>query len=1090
MAAKDFIIRLLLDSDVGGGKKVEDALGRISQKVAGLETFGKSMSMYFTAPLVAFGTLAAKLFTDFEAQMSRVGAISAATAGELKALTAQARELGATTRFSASDAANAMSYLAMSGFSVSEMTRSMPSVLQLAAAATLDMGTAANITSNILRGFGLDVGELAHANDVLVKAFTSSNTDLRQLGDAMKYVAPVARSSGQSIEDITAAVGALGNAGLQGTMAGTALRKAISSLVKPSRDAQKVLAELGVDTKDASGKMRPILDIISDLGDAGISTEQIFRIFGDRAAAAVAALTDMGGDSLKRFSDALKDSAGTTERIAKQQEDNLRGAFFQIKSAVEEAQIAVESSSLGKALREVVMQAYDLVSAFNASDDKTKRFAASVGLAVAAIGPAIFAATRLVAVFGTMSRVFVSTAAGLRALSVAFTSSAGAATAATIALRAFRGALAMTGVGALAVGLGYLADKFISSAEAAGRARSAYEQLPPALRAVQSGVAQVNADMRTFAAEDATTESVGRLRNYFEQVKTEYERHAQMLDRADKREQARERNRRRGGDTNFAKGAQYGEGELAEFESRSALFRKIQSLNTAMMSVRTVLSRKEAELESRTSAEALAREAADRKAFETAARRTNQIKRAVALEALSDTERKIEKERDLRAVEEEIAKLKSDAGDTSKSFADRAKAYDMLGEKLRETAALRGEIARLEPKAANEEKKRAAAETARLSLEILQAQARGDNAAATKAQRRLDIEREILNLKESANLSDADAREIATAKVEAEAKIEADKLARERNMLVVEAQISALKASGKKVEAEALSIRKRATEYAERFKTSYSEALADIKKIDDIQKKQKPATANKNARYGASVGQMERQQNKIKELLGSDSRADISRGAKMAERFEKRYGISINDDVREYKGIDRKTGKFVNPTSKEAVAQSDAENSQKAYGIAARAGAIKTSPDVVRPIAGAVGSAASAAVGAVSETAGRFSTGGVPAPRVAKSYSARMTEKAAGAADEFSTGGVPAPRSAKSFSERLAESRAPKSAHQKTQSVKASGKSGDSEKGAGGGIDEAVSSLSEIAKQIDTLVKKIIDLEKNVKGSVSRLSKK
>ena len=275
------------------------------------------------------------------------------------------------------------------------------------------------------------------------------------------------------------------------------------------------------------------------------------------------------------------------------------------------------------------------------------------------------------------------------------------------------------------------------------------------------------------------------------------------------------------------------------------------------------------------------------------------------------------------------------------------------------------------------------------------------------------------------------------------------------------------------------------------IESAFERAVSEVgKKTDDIQKKQKPAAANKNARYGASVGQMERQQNKIKELLGSDSRADISRGAKMAERFEKRYGISINDDVREYKGIDRKTGKFVNPTSKEAVAQSDAETSQRAYGIAARAGAIKTPTDVVRPIAGAVGSAASAAVGAVSETAGMFSTGGVPAPRSAKSYSARMTEKAAGAADEFSTGGVPAPRSAKSFSERLAESRAPKSAAQKTQSAKASGKSGDSDKGAGGGIDEAVSSLSELAKQIDTLVKKIIDLEKNVKGSVSRLSKK
>lgn len=411
-SAKEFLIKLFLDADTSGGQKTEDALDRIAAKIKGLDTVGKTMSLYLTAPLTAFAALATKTFADFEAQMSRVGAISGATAEELAKLTNQARELGASTRFSASDAAQAMSYLAMSGFSVSEMTNSMSSVLRLAAAATLDMGTAANITSNILRGFGLRVDELAHANDVLVKAFTSSNTDLRQLGEAMKYVAPVARSSGQSIEDITAAVGALGNAGIQGTMAGTALRKTISSVVKPSRDASKVLKDLGVETKDAAGNMRPILDIISDLGDAGVQTEQIFRIFGDRAASAVAALTDMGGAQLKKFSETLKDSAGTTERIAKQQEDNLRGAFFEIQSAIEEAQIAITHSALGKALREIVMTAYDAITAFNKSSDGTKKFVAAIGLAAAAIGPAIILLTKFVAVAGSLSKITSATIIG------------------------------------------------------------------------------------------------------------------------------------------------------------------------------------------------------------------------------------------------------------------------------------------------------------------------------------------------------------------------------------------------------------------------------------------------------------------------------------------------------------------------------------------------------------------------------------------------------------------------------------------------------------------------------------------------------
>lgn len=274
-SAKEFLIKLLLKADTSQSAKVSKSFDEIANRIDKVSALGSKMSMVLTAPIVAIGGLAVRNAAQFEQSMARVAAVSGATADEMRRLTKQARDLGAATRFSASEAAQAQSFLSMAGFKPNETIAAMPSTLNLAAAAMLDMGTAADITSNILTGFGMKTEELAHVNDVLVKGFTSSNTDLRQLGEAMKYVAPVAKGAGQSIEDITASIGALGNAGIQGSMAGTVLRGAISKLLNPNREATKTLKELGVSTLDSQGKMRPLVDILGELADSGIRTDQV-----------------------------------------------------------------------------------------------------------------------------------------------------------------------------------------------------------------------------------------------------------------------------------------------------------------------------------------------------------------------------------------------------------------------------------------------------------------------------------------------------------------------------------------------------------------------------------------------------------------------------------------------------------------------------------------------------------------------------------------------------------------------------------------------------------------------------------------------
>src|SRR5690606_7239994 len=165
-----------------------------------MTTTGRRMTTFVTAPIVGMGAIALKVTADFEKAMNQVQAVSGATGDQLKALSNQAKELGATTQFSSADAANAMGFLAMAGLRANEILGAMPHTLRLAAAANLDMATAADIVTNILSGYQKDVSELGHATDVLVKAFTSANTNLEQLGEAMKFAGPIASSAGVQFE--------------------------------------------------------------------------------------------------------------------------------------------------------------------------------------------------------------------------------------------------------------------------------------------------------------------------------------------------------------------------------------------------------------------------------------------------------------------------------------------------------------------------------------------------------------------------------------------------------------------------------------------------------------------------------------------------------------------------------------------------------------------------------------------------------------------------------------------------------------------------------------------------------------------------
>lgn len=319
-----------------------------------------------------------KLAADFESSMSRVGALSGASAEEMKRLTDTAKQLGAATVFTSSQAAEGMQYLAMAGFKTNDTIAAMPGLLDTAAAGQIDLGRAADITSNILTGFGIAAKDTTKVADILTATFTNSNTDLNMLGDTMKYIAPIAKASGQSLEEMAAATAMLGNAGIQGSEAGTALRASMIRLAKPPKEAADVLDQLGVSVADQAGKVLPLSNVVGQFVEKtkGLTDAQrlaaVSTVVGTEAASAFLALMDSGQPALEGFRGNLEKSGGVAKSIADKQLDNLNGAMEKVNSAMEGARLSIGETFI-PVLTKVAEYVNGLVDKFNALPDGVKQ---------------------------------------------------------------------------------------------------------------------------------------------------------------------------------------------------------------------------------------------------------------------------------------------------------------------------------------------------------------------------------------------------------------------------------------------------------------------------------------------------------------------------------------------------------------------------------------------------------------------------------------------------------------------------------------------------------------------------------------------
>lgn len=322
------------------------ALSKASLSVARAAGTAAGAFTGLAAAAATFGSI--RIGAGFEEQMSAVLAITGATQEQFEGLSATARELGASTVFSAKQAAEGMEFLARAGFDANEIVGALPGTLNLAAAGALELGRAADIASNVLTGFGLATSEANRVADVLAKAAASSNTNVEQLGEAMKFVAPIAAGLGVSIETATAAVGKLSDAGLQASTAGTGLRRVLSELAAPS---QKLTELLGETSLEADG----FESVMKQLASQTISTGEALEIFGDRGGPAFTVLIEQfknldseGVSSLEKLSQSLEKASGFAEDTAKTMTDNFAGAVKQAKSALEELFIvaAVDGGAL------------------------------------------------------------------------------------------------------------------------------------------------------------------------------------------------------------------------------------------------------------------------------------------------------------------------------------------------------------------------------------------------------------------------------------------------------------------------------------------------------------------------------------------------------------------------------------------------------------------------------------------------------------------------------------------------------------------------------------------------------------------------
>ena len=393
-------------------KNIATTIGNNLQSAGkSMTSAGSTLTKTVTTPVLGLGTAAVKVTSDFESAMSKVSAISGATGGDLDALNKKAQEMGAKTKFSATESAEAFTYMAMAGWKTEDMLSGIDGIMNLAAADGLDLATTSDIVTDALTAFGLSASDSGHFADVLAKASSNANTNVSMLGESFKYAAPVAGALGYSAEDTAIALGLMANAGIKGSQGGTALRGSLTRLIKPTDDAAALMEQYGLSMTNADGSMKSLGEVMNMLRDklGGLTEAEqaqvAAQIFGQEAMSGMLAIINASDSDYAKLTDAIYDADGAAQQMADTMLDNLSGQLTLLKSALEGLAIQF-GEILMPYIKQFVTWLQNLTQKLQELTPEQKEQVVKWAAIAAAIGPVLMVLGKLTTSVGSIITTF------------------------------------------------------------------------------------------------------------------------------------------------------------------------------------------------------------------------------------------------------------------------------------------------------------------------------------------------------------------------------------------------------------------------------------------------------------------------------------------------------------------------------------------------------------------------------------------------------------------------------------------------------------------------------------------------------------
>lgn len=401
------LARAPFDEYAAKAEKVGGTLTSVGQKLLPLST-----------SIAGLGVAAVKTTADFDSEMSKVSAISGATGTDLDKLRGKAREMGAKTKFSASEAAQGMQYMAMAGWKTQDMMDGLEGIMNLAAASGEDLASTSDIVTDALTAFGLSAKDSSHFSDILAAASSNANTNVSMMGETFKYAAPVLGSLGYTAEDAALAIGLMANAGIKSSQAGTSLRGAITNLAKPTDTVAAAMDKYGISLTDSSGKMLSLRELMEQLRQklGGLSeaeqAQAAAALFGKNAMSGMLAIINGSDKDFEKLAGAIDNCDGSSEKMANTMNDNLQGQITILISQLQELAISFGEILMPK-IRDIVTHIQNFVDKLNAMDEGQKETILRIGMFVAALAPMLMGLGKVITFSANVSRALGTLSAGL-----------------------------------------------------------------------------------------------------------------------------------------------------------------------------------------------------------------------------------------------------------------------------------------------------------------------------------------------------------------------------------------------------------------------------------------------------------------------------------------------------------------------------------------------------------------------------------------------------------------------------------------------------------------------------------------------------